>query len=174
MSGRRGTPRDVAVTGSRHAAGIVVVATAFAITIDTTVFVACVACVTVAVTTADFTVATAAAQMPNANATFVEKGANATGATGRGDFKLMYGDGCVAGREAGRGVSGVAGVRSRKQHSRAEARRRELKGRGARKKGRGRGTGKEGGEGRRLVARRSSGGFSSALRALRVTGSEST
>ena len=99
MSGHRGAPGDVATTGSRHAAGIVVVATAFAITVDTTVFVACVACTTVAVTAdftvavADVTVVAAIAQTPNANATFVEKGANATGATRRGDFKLIYGDG---------------------------------------------------------------------------------
>ena len=100
MSGHRGALRDVAATGSRHAAGIVVIATAFAITVDTAVFVACVACTTVAFTAADFTVAVAdvtvvaaIAQTPNANATFVEKGANATGATRRGDFKLMYGDG---------------------------------------------------------------------------------
>ena len=146
MSGRRGAPRDVAATESRHAAGIVVVAAAFAITIDTTVFVACVACVTVAVTTADFTVATAATQMPNASATFVEKGANATGAAGRGDFKLMFGDrGVVGRRKTGRGIRGVARVRSGRQRGRgkgarcAEARgRKKLKGGRVRREDRGR------------------------------------
>ena len=153
------TASAVAVTGCAVAVAVADVAAGFAVA-----------------TAADVTVATAAPQTSNASVTFVKKGANATGVTGGRDFKLMFGDrGVVGHRKTGRGIRGVARVRSGRQRGRAEARgRKKLKGGRVRREDRGRGTGKEEGEGRRLVARRSSGGFSSALRALRVTGSEST